>query len=62
MKTIVSKDICIGCGLCPSLSPELYKMDNDGKAKAVKDELSDDEIGEAKMTASSCPVDAITVG
>lgn len=61
MKTIVSKDLCIGCQLCPSISPSLYKMDGDGKAKAQKEELSEDEVQEANVAASSCPVDAIIV-
>ena len=61
MKTTVSKELCIGCALCPSLSPDLYEMDDDGKAIVIKDELSDQDVIEAKEAATSCPVDAIEV-
>ena len=63
MKTSVSKDLCIGCALCPSLSPDLYGMGDDDKAVALKaGELSEQEEIDAKEAADSCPVDAIAVG
>lgn len=62
MKTSVSKETCIGCELCPSLSPDLYRMDPDGKASAIKQgDLSEQEGIEAHEAADSCPVDAIMV-
>ncbi len=62
MKTQVSKDLCIGCELCPSLEPSLYRMDDDGLAVAVKNStLSDEEAEKAREAAESCPVDAISV-
>lgn len=62
MKTYVSKDLCISCELCPSLSPALYKMDSDGKAVAIKsDNLTQQEGIEANEAADSCPSDAISV-
>ena len=62
MKTKVSKDLCISCALCPSLSPDLYKMDNDNKAIALKTgDLTSQEAIEANEAADSCPSDAIIV-
>jgi len=62
MKTSVSKELCIGCALCPSLSPDLYEMDDDDKAVALKTgELNEQETIDAKEAADSCPVDAISV-
>ena len=62
MKTSVSKELCIGCALCPSLAPELYEMEDDDKAAARKTgELSDQEAVDAKEAADSCPSDAISV-
>ena len=48
MKARVDKDTCIGCGLCPSICPEVF-------------ELPEDCHDEAKEAAESCPVDAIEV-
>lgn len=62
MRTIVSKDLCIGCALCPSLSPDLYEMDDDDKAIVIQSgELSEQEAIEANEAADSCPTGAITV-
>lgn len=61
MKTEVIKDLCIGCELCPSIAPELYEMDGDGKAVSIKGSLNIEEVVEANEAAASCPVEAITV-
>ncbi|ATD53843.1 ferredoxin [Clostridium chauvoei] len=61
MKANVDKDTCIGCGLCPSVCPEVFEMDDDGKAVAKVTEVPDANVDEAKDAESSCPVSAITV-
>lgn len=61
MKAFVDKDTCIGCGLCPSVAPDVFSMDDDGKAVAISEELKEDLIDGAKEAEDSCPVNAITV-
>ncbi|NMB27312.1 MAG: ferredoxin [Tissierellia bacterium] len=61
MKAAVDKEICIGCGLCPSICPEVFSMDDDGLAVAIDEEIDDNLIDSAKEAEESCPVDAITV-
>jgi len=62
MKAYVDKDTCIGCGLCPSICPDVFSMnDDDGKAEAITDEISTELIDDAEEAAASCPVEAITV-
>jgi ferredoxin len=61
MKGFVDKDTCIGCGLCPSLCPEIFEMDDDGKAVAKNVEIPEDTVDSAKEAEESCPVEAITV-
>lgn len=56
MKPVVDKDLCIGCGLCPSIAPEVFVMEDDGKAGVLVDETQDSAAQEA---ADSCPVGAI---
>ena len=61
MKAVVDKETCIGCGLCPSICPEVFSMDDDGLAVAIDEEIDDSLIDSAKEAEESCPVDAITV-
>ncbi|NLJ98538.1 MAG: ferredoxin [Tissierellia bacterium] len=61
MKAVVDKDLCIGCGLCPSICPEVFSMDDDGLAIAIDEEIDESLIDSAKEAEESCPVDAITV-
>ncbi|HCW05251.1 MAG TPA: ferredoxin [Clostridium sp.] len=57
----VDKETCIGCGLCPSICPEVFEMEDDGKAGTIVDEVPSEAEDSAKEAESSCPVDAIEV-
>ena len=61
MKAHVDKDICIGCGLCPSICSDVFEMDDDGKAIAFQPDVPDDCKDDAEEAAASCPVEAIAV-
>jgi ferredoxin len=52
----VSKDKCIGCGLCASVCDEVFVMDTDGKAKVKAQK----KIPCVKEAIESCPVSAIS--
>lgn len=61
MKAMVDKDACISCGLCPSICPEVFQMEDDGKAGAVVDKVPGGAEDAAQEAASSCPTNAISV-
>lgn len=61
MKANVDKDTCIGCGMCPSICPDVFEMDDDGKAKVIVSEVPDGKEDEAQDAESSCPVNAISI-
>ncbi|MEG0371333.1 MAG: ferredoxin [Clostridium sp.] len=61
MKTSVNPDLCIGCGLCPSIAPTVFELGDDGNAFAIVDEVPESAIDETKEAASSCPVEAISI-
>lgn len=62
MKAIVDHDICIGCGLCASISEEVFTMNADGLSEPIADSIADELVEAAEEACSSCPVDAITIG
>lgn len=61
MKGFVDKDACIGCGLCAATCPEVFIMNDEGKAEGSKDEILETLIDSAQDAAAQCPVNAITI-
>lgn len=59
MKRYLVNDNCIGCGLCVSICPEVFEMDESELARARDDEIDGDLEERADEAKSSCPVDAI---
>ncbi|MCU6747836.1 ferredoxin [Faecalicatena acetigenes] len=57
MKAYVDEN-CIGCGLCASICPEVFEINEDQVAQAVGEicEATEDTVREAR---DNCPVDAI---
>jgi len=55
-KVKVNEDLCIGCGTCEALCPNVFKMEN-GKSKVISEECGDCDCQE---TIESCPVNAIS--
>ncbi|MFA5754242.1 MAG: ferredoxin [Patescibacteria group bacterium] len=53
----VDKNMCIGCGMCVGLCPDIFALDADGKSEVIKDEVTPC----AKEAAKNCPVGAINV-
>ncbi|HEX3030962.1 MAG TPA: ferredoxin [Bacillota bacterium] len=60
MKTEVVQDLCISCGSCISLAPEIYDWNDDQKAHAKGGgDVPGGMEKDAKEAAESCPTDAI---
>lgn len=61
MKAFVDKGTCIGCELCTSIQPDVFRMDDDGLAIAIDDDLAEELIDLAKEAEENCPSESITV-
>jgi ferredoxin len=58
VRAYVDKDACIGCGLCEGACPEVFALDDEGKAAAIADTTEENRAGVMDAIAG-CPVEAI---
>jgi ferredoxin len=58
MKVHVDEDLCIGCGNCVDICPEIFEMEDD-KAVAKMEDVPEDMEESCREASESCPVDAI---
>ena len=58
-KIIVDQELCIGCGVCANLCPDVFEIQDNGKAKVVnKDSCENCDCEDA---VNNCPVGAIKI-
>ncbi|HOI19215.1 MAG TPA: ferredoxin [Candidatus Woesearchaeota archaeon] len=57
-KIEINESLCVGCGACQAICPDVYEMDDNNKPK-LKENPTAKEC--AKEAADSCPVSAIDV-
>ncbi|MEQ8221096.1 MAG: ferredoxin, partial [Candidatus Eremiobacterota bacterium] len=55
MKAKVNPDICIGCGLCETICPEVYRMEDD-KAIVYVAIVPPESEKTCQKAADECPV------
>ncbi len=59
MKFKVDQELCIGCGACEGVCPEVFEMRDDDKAYVIKDPVPAELEDNALESEESCPVEAI---
>jgi ferredoxin len=55
----VDPELCIGCGLCADICPEVFSLGDDDKAHVIEGASCEGDC--CKEAAESCPTSAITV-
>jgi len=60
MKAKVDEELCIGCGMCENICPDIFELKDDGKSH-VKVNPIPEEFEKCTLEAEKeCPVGAIT--
>lgn len=55
----VMKDLCIGCGACTGICPNVFAIEDDGKANAIVPEVAAEDEASLDEAIAGCPVGAI---
>jgi len=58
-KIIVDQELCIGCGACANLCPDVFELQADGKSKVIKEDCAGK--CDCELAMNSCPVGAIRI-
>jgi ferredoxin len=61
MKAHVDPELCIGCGICPEVCPEVFEMGDDDKAHVKADPVPAATEAACRDAADQCPQAAIQV-
>lgn len=54
----VNADLCIGCGTCESICPQVFRVE-DGKSQVIAEDCENCNC-DAEEVIKACPVSAIT--
>lgn len=56
----VDWDKCVGSGMCLSMAPTVFDLDDDGNLLLLHgDELADGEVGPVRDAVACCPAEAL---
>jgi ferredoxin len=61
MKVRVDEDLCLGCGICEGLAPEVFSMANEPFAEVLLDPVPEEYEEAVRQAAEECPEEAITI-
>lgn len=61
MNPKVDPNLCIGCGLCSSICPDVFELGSDGLAHVKNPDGCQTNATCCQEAADSCPVNAISL-
>ena len=60
VKAYVDQDLCISCGLCISISEEVFFWNEDDKAEAIDEDVPEELEDAVEEAIEICPTEAIS--
>ena len=57
----VDHDVCIVSGMCASLAPEIFDIDDGLKLEVLQSTVPGELVAKARSAESCCPMEAIRV-
>jgi ferredoxin len=61
MKVVVDRSRCTGIGICESMAPDRFEVDDDGELTVLAEEVSPEDKAQVEEAISSCPTIALSL-
>jgi len=61
MRAFVDKDLCIACGVCESIAPEVFSLETEPYAVVLLDPVPEELEDLVREAAENCPEGAIEI-
>ncbi|MDT2006489.1 ferredoxin [Rhodococcus opacus] len=61
MKLCVDRTKCTGLGICESLAPDYFEIDDAGGLLLLREEADDRDIDDVRAAIEGCPTEALTL-
>ncbi|HWU21786.1 MAG TPA: ferredoxin [Nocardioides sp.] len=57
----VDFDKCTGLGICESLAPAFFEVNDDGDLVLLREDITDAELQEVEEAVAGCPTEALQI-
>ncbi|MGW0036988.1 ferredoxin [Gordonia sp. NPDC003376] len=61
MKVTVDFTKCTGLGICESLAPEFFEVDDDGDLVLLREDIDPDQLQAVEEAVAGCPTEALRI-
>jgi ferredoxin len=61
MKVTVDFNKCTGLGICESMAPEFFEVNDEGTLELLKEDITDDELQSVEEAVAGCPTEALRI-
>jgi ferredoxin len=61
MKVTVDFVKCTGLGICESMAPDIFEVNDDGQLVLLKEDITDDELQAVEEAVAGCPTEALRI-
>lgn len=59
MKILLDRDKCTGLGICESLAPDVFEVDENGDLVMLTDEVPEGKLADVEAAIAGCPTEAL---
>jgi ferredoxin len=61
MKVVVDRGKCTGLGICESLAPTFFEVDDNGDLLLLEEDIAPDDLADVEEAVRGCPTEALRI-